>query len=167
MLYWLYGWSACVRACARDCLCCCCCCFPLVLGALFNLHAEAGLIGSIFPPAARQRLSAGSASEFTRPYSKLEKKRNTFFMIVWTRCSRSWEISIPSGGTMSRSRLRLLAIFITWGGREIFILFLISIETSILFSEYIFLQFLNQSEPVFLFMFRFWCQNAERVCGTI
>lgn len=67
----------------------------LSLSVLFNLHAAAGLIGSIFPPAARQQLSVCSASEFTRLYWKLEMNINTVFGIVWTKWSCSWEISIP------------------------------------------------------------------------
>lgn len=101
--------------CLFVCVCHWCCCFPLSLSILFNLHTAAGLIGSIFPSADQQHLGVSSASEFARLYWKLEKKINTFFMIVWTRWSCSWEISIPSGVKMSQSFPRLIAIFITWG----------------------------------------------------
>lgn len=41
---------------------------------------------------------------------------NTFFMIVWTTWSCSWEISIPLGVKLSQRFPLLPAISITWGG---------------------------------------------------
>lgn len=85
----------------------------LSLSVLFNLHAAAGLIGSIFPPAARQQRSVCSASVFARRCWKLEMNINTFLGVVWTRWGCSWEISIPSGVKTEPSFPGLLVICIT------------------------------------------------------